>query len=208
MCVAERLGHRTLDRRPRHSLRHPNVCTGSRPEGSTSAELDRFRHRPHAPARPQAAVCLELERHYADALPRLVSLRLPSKRSANARRSHNRAIRAVDRLLPAGPRPSPGRPRPHERRLRRRVEVSDHHAFEGMDRPGAGHDHSPVQGLTTAQTAAPHPGHRGHLSRVYALVVCCTASRVGGRLASASGGAGLHRPVGYLVRYGAGGPGS
>lgn len=148
---------------------------------------------------PDAAkVRTELEAHYADDLPRLVSLWLASKRSAHTRRSYARGFKrwaAFCRSVDVHPMQAR---RPHADAYMRALEqdgapattvahalstassfyayaisleAADRNPLLHVDRPSIDPDHSATEGLTEEETARLLAAARDLSPRAYAVVV-------------------------------------
>jgi site-specific recombinase XerD len=148
---------------------------------------------------PEAeAARTELEAHYPDDLPRLVSMWLMSKRSAHTRRSYTRGFRKwAEFCRSVGVHPMEAR-RPHADAYMRGLEAADAPAttvahalsvgssfyqyaisleaaernpFTHVDRPDVDPDHSGTEGLTEEETARLIAAARDLSPRAYAVTV-------------------------------------
>jgi site-specific recombinase XerD len=154
-----------------------------------------------------------LELHYADALPRLVSMWLMSKRSAHTRRSYARGFRRWEAFCRSVDiHPMQAR-RPHADAFMRgleqdgspattvahalstassfyryaiSVEATDRNPLVHVDRPTVDPDHSGTEGLTEDETARLIAAARANSPRAYAVVVLLytLGLRVDGALAA------------------------
>jgi site-specific recombinase XerD len=171
-----------------------------------------------APAQPvelpeAEAARTALEVHYADALPRLVSMWLASKRSAHTRRSYARGFkRWAEFCRSVDVHPMQAR-RPHADAYMRgmeqtgapattvahalstassfyayaiSVEATDRNPLVHVDRPTIDPDHSATEGLTEEETARLLAAARANSPRAYAVVMLLytLGLRVDGALAA------------------------
>ena len=164
------------------------------------------------PVEAAAARCA-LEPYYPGDLPRLVSMWLMSKRSANTRRAYARGFaRWADFCRSVGIHPMAAR-RPHADAYMRQMEAADAPAtsvahalstassfyryalsleaaernpFVNVDRPRIDPDHSATEGLTEAETARLLAAARDCSPRAYAVVLLLytLGLRVDGALAA------------------------
>nr|WSY53805.1 tyrosine-type recombinase/integrase [Streptomyces sp. NBC_00886] len=155
----------------------------------------------------------ELEAHYDDDLPRLVSMWLMSKRSAHTRRSYARGFRRWEAFCRSVDiHPMQAR-RPHADAWMRgmeqagsptttiahalstassfyryaiSVEATDRNPLLHVDRPTVDPDHSGTEGLTEQETARLIAAARANSPRAYALVILLytLGLRVDGALAA------------------------
>ncbi|MHA6761823.1 tyrosine-type recombinase/integrase [Streptacidiphilus sp. PAMC 29251] len=160
-----------------------------------------------------AKVRTDLEAHYGDDLPSLVSLWIMSKRSAHTRRAYARGFRRWDEFCRAvDVHPLQAR-RPHADAYMRgleqqgtpsttvahalstassfykyavSIEATDRNPFADVDRPNVDPDHSGTEGLTEAETARLIDAARALSPRAYAVVVVLytLGLRVDGALAA------------------------
>lgn len=163
---------------------------------------------------PDAAkIRTELETHYADDTPRLVSMWLMSKRSVHTRRSYARGFNAWEAFCRSVDVHPMAARRPHADAYMRgmeaastpstsvahalstassfyrysiSVEATERNPFANVDRPSVDPDHSDTEGLTEAETARLIDAARALSPRAYALVLLLytLGLRVDGALAA------------------------